>query len=112
MVRKVSEQPSADRPHHEAYGKQNRGVQLLDDRIAARKERIREIQREGGVRIEVVPFDKIADRPDKDRLQAPANGCETGLFDAYRDFPHCGDSMTDFGKWVGLHSPPFSRRGG
>jgi hypothetical protein len=29
MIGEVSEQPAADRPHQEADGKQDRGVQLL-----------------------------------------------------------------------------------
>ena len=46
-----------------------RGVQLLDDRIAAGEERAGEIEREGGVGVEVVPLDEVADRADEDRLQ-------------------------------------------
>ncbi len=69
MVGKVSEQPAADRPHHEADGKHDRGVQLLNYRIISGEERLREIQRKGGVRIEVVPLDQIPDGTDEDRLQ-------------------------------------------
>jgi hypothetical protein len=57
--------PAADRAHDEADGEQDGGVQLLDDRIAAGKERRGEIQRKRRVGVEVVPLDEIADRPTK-----------------------------------------------
>jgi hypothetical protein len=37
-----------------------------------REEIAGEIEREGGVSVEVVPFDQIADRADEDRLEAPS----------------------------------------
>jgi hypothetical protein len=37
VVREMAEQPTADRPHDEAEREQDRGVQLLDDGVAAGK---------------------------------------------------------------------------
>ena len=69
MVGKVAKKPATDRPNDEAEGKQDGRIQLLDDRVAARKERTGKKQGEGGVGVEVVPLDEVADRPDEDRLQ-------------------------------------------
>ena len=69
----MTEQPSANRPDDEAECEQDRGVQLLDDRIAAGKERAREIKGKGGVGVEVVPLDEVADRADENRFQPPAD---------------------------------------
>src|SRR4051812_33257357 len=69
----MAEQPAADRAHDEPEREQDGGVQLLDDRVVAGKERAREVQREGRVGIEVVPLDEIADRADENRGDAPAN---------------------------------------
>ena len=79
MIGEMAEQPAADRTHDEAEREQDRGVQLLDDRIGARKERAGEIEREGGVGVEVVPLDQIADRPDEDRRQPAAHVGELEL---------------------------------
>ncbi len=57
----MPEQPSADRAHDEPEREEDRGVQLLDDRIVAGEERARKVEREGGVRVEVVPLDEVAD---------------------------------------------------
>ena len=65
VIGEMAEQPAADRPDDEADREQDRGVQLLDDRIVAGKERRGEIQRERRVGVEVVPLDEIADRPTK-----------------------------------------------
>ena len=69
LIGQVTEQPSADWPHDEADGEQYRGVQLLDDWIAAGKKRICEVERKRGVHIEVVPLHEIAHRSDEDRLE-------------------------------------------
>ena len=66
-----AEQPAAERPHQEGGGEQHRRVELLHHRIGVREERGREIQRESGVGVEIVPFDEIADRADENRLDAP-----------------------------------------
>lgn len=63
-----AEQPAAERPHQEGGGEQHGGIELLHHRVAVGKERRREIQREGGVGVEIIPFDEIADRTDEDRL--------------------------------------------
>ena len=54
-------------------GEQERGVQLLDDRIVPGKNDTGEIQRERRIRVEVVPLDQVADRADEDGLQTPAH---------------------------------------
>ena len=72
MVGEVAEQPAADRPHDEAEREEDRGVELLDDRVAAGEERAGEIEREGRVGVEVVPLDEVADRADEDRRRAGA----------------------------------------
>jgi hypothetical protein len=46
-------------------------IELLHDGVGVREEGRREIQREGGVGVEVVPFDEIAHRADEDRLDPP-----------------------------------------
>lgn len=73
MIGQISKQQTADRPHDEADRKQDRGVQLLDDRIVTGKEGLGEIKCEGSVGVEVVPLDQIADRTDNDRPQPPAD---------------------------------------
>ena len=70
MIGEVAEQPAADRAHDEAEREEDGGVELLHDRIASRKEGAGEIQREGRVRVKVVPLHQIADRSDEDRLDA------------------------------------------
>ena len=87
MIGHVPEQPSANRPNDEATGKQHRCVQLLDDRIGARKEGRGEVQGKGGVGVEVVPLDEVANRADENRLDATAhvrrgvggNRCRAGV---------------------------------
>src|SRR5204863_10154789 len=49
-------------------GKQNGGIELLHHRIALRKERRGEIQRERGIGVKIIPFDQVAHRADEDRL--------------------------------------------
>jgi hypothetical protein len=69
-VGEEAEKPAAQRAHQEGRGEQHGRIELLDDRIIGREEGRREIQREGGVGIEVVPFDQIAHGADEDRLDA------------------------------------------
>ncbi len=69
-VGEIAEQPAAERPHQEGGGKQHGRIELLNDGVGVREEGRREIQGEGGVGVEVVPFDEIAHRADEDRLDA------------------------------------------
>jgi hypothetical protein len=71
VVGQMSEQPSADGTHDETEREEDRGVQLLDDGIRAGKERAGKIEREGGIGVEVVPLDQIADRSDE---RSPTTG--------------------------------------
>jgi hypothetical protein len=80
VIGKMTEQPSANRPDDEAECEQNRGVQLLNDRIAAWKERACEIKGKGRVRIKVVPLDEIANRADENRPYPSADICEIERF--------------------------------
>jgi len=88
MVGEVSEQPAADRPHHEADSKQDRGVQLLQNRVIAGEERIGEIERKCGVRIEIVPLDQISDRSDEYRLQPAADVVQPERIGSNCDLTH------------------------
>src|SRR5262245_10614285 len=107
MVGKVPEQPAPDRSHNKAYGKQNRGVELLHDRIIAGKERAREVEREGGEGIEVIPFHQVAHRADEDGLEPPADisslvemilakhaRCRSHLCTRLSPLPRCGKLTT------------------
>jgi hypothetical protein len=76
----VAEQPAAERPHQEGRGEQHGGVELLHHRVALRKERQREVERERGIRVKVVPLDEIADRADEDRLDPALHVGEVELF--------------------------------
>jgi hypothetical protein len=58
----VTEPPATEGTDDEAEGKEDRGIQLLNDRIVTGKEGAGEEQREGGVGVEVVPLDEIANR--------------------------------------------------
>jgi hypothetical protein len=69
----MAEQPSPEWTHQEPGGEQDGGVQLLHNEILGGEEMRREIEREGGVGVKIVPFDEIADRTDEDRPEAPAN---------------------------------------
>jgi hypothetical protein len=69
----VSEHPAAERAHEEAGREQQRSVELLHDRIGVRKEIAGEIEGEGSVGVEVVPFDQIADRADENRFDATSS---------------------------------------
>ena len=80
MIGKVAEQPATNRTNDEAESEQDRGVQLLNDRVGAWKERARKIQREGRVRIKVVPLDEIANRADENRSYPSADICEIERF--------------------------------
>src|SRR2546423_14337573 len=73
MIAEMSEKPAADRPDNEAQREQQRRVQLLDDGIVAWEKRTGEVQREGGVHVEVVPFDEVPDRSEKYRLDPAAH---------------------------------------
>ena len=88
MVGEVPEQPPADRTHHEAGGKQQRGVQLLHNRISAGEERLGEIERKRGVRVKVVPLDQIADRPDEYRFQSATDVDQAERTGLHRDLMH------------------------
>jgi hypothetical protein len=68
---KLAEHPPTQRPHQETRSKQDRGIELLHNRIAVGKERSGKIKREGRKSVKVVSFDQIADRADEDRLDAP-----------------------------------------
>jgi hypothetical protein len=65
---------------------------LLDDRITARKECARKIKGEGGVGVEVVPLDEIADLTDEDRPEAATHVGKAQLSIAgrrsYRNLTH------------------------
>ncbi len=71
LIGELPEQPAADRPHHESDRKQEGGIELLHHRIFVREERRGEIEGEGGIGEEVVPFDQITHRADEDRLDPP-----------------------------------------
>src|SRR5262245_23072295 len=88
MIRDMSKKPAADRSHHKADCEENSGIQLLNNRIITRKERVREIERKGGVGIKVVPLDKVPDGPDENRLQAPAYIGEPQLINCDINFTH------------------------
>src|SRR3546814_11981585 len=66
-VGKAPHRPGADRPHHEADGKDGRGAQKLRGRIGLGEKDRREIDGEGGIGEPVVPFDQIARRYADDR---------------------------------------------
>src|SRR3546814_1006268 len=68
-VGKAPHRPGADRPHHEADGKDGRGAQKLRGRIGLGEKDRREIDGEGGIGEPVVPFDQIARRSADDRQQ-------------------------------------------
>jgi hypothetical protein len=78
VVRQVSEHPAAERTHQEAGREQQCCVELLYDRIGIRKEIAGEIKREGGVGVEVVPFDQIADRANENRFE-PTSGVRVAV---------------------------------
>src|SRR5262245_66033052 len=73
MVGEMSEQPAPDRSHDKAYGKQDRGIELLYDGIFTRKERTREVEREGGVGVEIIPLHQVANRADENGLEPSAH---------------------------------------
>jgi hypothetical protein len=88
MVGEVPEQPAADRPHHEAGSKQQRGVQLLHNRIVAGEERLGEIERKGRIRVKVVPLDQIADGPDEYRFQPAPDVGQANRIGSHRELMH------------------------
>ncbi len=88
MVGEVPEQPATDRPHHEASSKQQRGVQLLHNRIAPGEERLGEIERKRRVRVKVVPLDQIADGPDEYRLQSALDVGHSERVGSHRELMH------------------------
>src|SRR5262245_32495739 len=88
MIRDMSKKPAADRPHHKADCEENSCIQLLNNRIITRKERVREIECKGGIRVKVVPLDKVPDGADEDRLQTPAYIGEPELIDFDSNFTH------------------------
>ena len=61
VIREVAKHPGANRSHDEPEREEEGGVQLLNNRIGPRKKRSREIELEGGVRVEVVVFDQVTD---------------------------------------------------
>src|SRR5215831_11462085 len=90
MIGEVSKQPAADWPHDEADRKHDGRVQLLNNRVVSRKERIGEVERKGRVCIEVVPLDQIADRADEDRLQSTAGVGQAKWFGSHGGLIHGG----------------------
>src|SRR5262249_62093158 len=68
MIGKVPKHPPADRAHNKTNRKKNSGIQLLNNWIITGEERVGEIECKGGVRIKIVPLDKIPYRPDEDCL--------------------------------------------
>ena len=88
MVGEVSEQPAAEWPHHETDSKQNRGIQLLQNRVIAAEERIGEIERKCGVRIKVVPLHQISEGSTEDRLQAAADVGQAERIGSDSDLTH------------------------
>src|SRR6516162_1644951 len=85
MIGKVSEQPPADRAHDKTDCEEDRGVQLLYDRIVTWEKRCGEVKGECRVDVEVVPLDKIADRTDKNRLDASPDVGKLQTFVFQRD---------------------------
>src|SRR3546814_12787101 len=79
-VGKAPHRPGADRPHHEADGKDGRGAQKLRGRIGLGEKDRREIDGEGGIGEPVVPFDQIA-RRSADYRQPPSARYRLNLHD-------------------------------
>src|SRR6185295_18154078 len=67
--------------------------ELLHDRIALRKECRREIQRECGVGVEIVPLDQVADRADEDRLDAPLDIADVEMVGCRRLYDLIGHGL-------------------
>src|SRR5579883_1943529 len=65
MVGDIAKQPPAERADQKSRSKHHRGVELLHDRIGARKKGRCKIKRERGIRVKVIPLDEIADRADE-----------------------------------------------
>ena len=63
-----SEQPAAERPHEEPYGKNSGRRQQLAGLVARREKRCREVDRGKRVGIEIIPLDQISGRGGYDCL--------------------------------------------
>jgi hypothetical protein len=61
MVGEMAEQPAAERAHQKSGREQQSRIELLHDRIVTGEKRIREVERERRVSVEVIPLDQIAD---------------------------------------------------
>src|SRR3954470_7759559 len=71
MIGQITEYPAAERPHQETRREKKRRIKLLHHGIGRWEEGAGEIKRESRVGVEIIPFNEIADRTDKDRLDAP-----------------------------------------
>ncbi len=67
-VGELPEQKAAQRPDEKARRKEERDIKLLHDWIGRREKRACKIEGEGGIGVEIVPFDQIAGGPYEDRL--------------------------------------------
>lgn len=90
MVGEMPKQPPAERTHQEAGGERDRRVELLYDGVLRGEERRREMQRESGIGIEIIPFDEIADRTHEIALsRRPTSACEkSSVATATMHYPH------------------------
>ena len=87
-IRITPHEPTADGAHQKADRKDSGGVQQLRGLIGRREERFREVEREGGVDVPVVPLDKIANGAADDGAQTVCCGRRGG---------RCHDGL---GRWV------------
>jgi hypothetical protein len=69
-----SHHPGADRAHDEADREDRGGVQQLRSAIALGEKDRREVEREGGVDVPIVPFDHVAGRAADDVADAVTGG--------------------------------------
>lgn len=61
FIGNASEQPSSDRGHQKANGKNPCGVHQLGIQVGIRKKRMRKINCKGCICIPIIPFYKISD---------------------------------------------------
>ena len=73
QVRVEPHHPAAHRADEEAEREDSGRVELLHHGVAVGEERLREVQREGRVDVEVVPLDEVAHRAAEDGEQALAH---------------------------------------
>src|SRR4051812_27174038 len=69
-IRVAPHQPPTDRSHQEADGKHRGSIEKLRRLARGWKEHLREVERERGVGVPVVPLDQIADRAAEYGFQA------------------------------------------